>query len=345
MEGKLKKIRLAFVGCGAMSSALQQCIPKIPEFEFVATCDLVEEKAKTNARKYGALRWYSDYDQMLKTEELDAVAVVGRPEDKMHRDIGIECLERGYHIYTEKPPSTTVEGAKMLLDASVRSGKTGMVGTMWRHAAAHRLAKRLLDEEEFGRVCQYETRYLAPTPRIHEPGTPYAWSFMLDQVIHPTDCMRFFMGPVSQLYALAANDAESGTVSISVNLQYENDGVGSMTLGIGAVLEAMVFIKSTNNHAVQVLETRKVRRYRVPTWTGDGGGYANTPTEEWEVNTAFDGIGRPGYYEEMSHWAQSLLEGKQPEPSLEDAYQNMRVIRGISESIESGQVVHLSDAE
>ena len=146
MEGNLRKIRLAFIGCGAMSSALQQCIPMIPEFEFVATCDLIEEKAKTNARKFGALRWYADYDQMLKTEELDAVAVVGRPEDKMHRDIGIECLERGYHIYTEKPPATTVEGAKKLLDASMRSGKSGMVGTMWRHAPAHRLAKRLLEE-------------------------------------------------------------------------------------------------------------------------------------------------------------------------------------------------------
>ena len=94
-----------------------------------------------------------------------------------------------------------------------------------------------------------------------------------------------------------------------------------------------------------MFETRKLRRYRLPTWTGDGGGYANTPTEEWDVNTALDGIRRPGYYEEMSHWGHSLLDGKQPEPSLEDAYQNMRVIRGISESIETGQVVHLSAAE
>jgi len=52
----LRKIRLAFIGCGAMSSGLQQCIPMIPEFEFIAAYDLIEEKAKTNTRKYGALR-------------------------------------------------------------------------------------------------------------------------------------------------------------------------------------------------------------------------------------------------------------------------------------------------
>ena len=233
----------------------------------------------------------------------------------------------------------------MLVNASIESGKTGMVGTMWRHAPAHQLAKRLLEEEEFGSVCQYETRYLAPTPRIHEPETPFAWPHMLDQVIHATDCMRFFMGPVSQLCAFGTTYVDTGTLSICVNLRYASGAVGTMTLGIGPVLEAMVFIKSTNDHAIQVFETRKLRRYRVPTWTGEGGRYANTPTEEWDVNTALDGIGRPGYFEEMSHWARSLLEGKQPEPSLEDAYQNMRVIRAISESVETGQIVRLSDPE
>ena len=42
----MDKIRVAFIGCGNMSSQLQRCIPLVPEFEFVATCDLVEEKAQ-----------------------------------------------------------------------------------------------------------------------------------------------------------------------------------------------------------------------------------------------------------------------------------------------------------
>ncbi|RKU25663.1 hypothetical protein C6497_14985 [Candidatus Poribacteria bacterium] len=338
----MEKIRIAFIGCGGMSSILQQCIPQIPDFEFVATCDLVEEKAKANARKFGALRYYTDYNEMFKKEELFAVAVVGRPEDKLHRDIGIECLKNGYHIYTEKPPATTADGAKMLVDASVESGKTGMVGTMWRHAPAHQLAKRLMDEEDFGNACQYHTRYLAPGPRLSDAGSPFAWPFMLDQVIHPTDCMRFFMGQVSEVYAMGTVDSQSSSVSMSVNLKYENGGIGTMTLGTGPVLEAMVFIKGTNNQAIQVFETRKLRRYKVPTWTGAGGGYVDTPTEDWTLNTAYHGISRPGYLEEMQHWAQSLKDGNQPHASLEDAYQNMRVLEAISHSIESGEVVKIT---
>ena len=337
----MDKIRIAFIGCGGMSSQLQQCIPMVPEFEFVATCDLVEEKAASNARRFGALRHYTDYNEMFKNEDLYAVAVVGRPEDKLHRDIGIECLQRGYHIYTEKPPATTAEGAKMLVDASIESSKTGMVGTMWRHAPANQIAKQLMDEDEFGIPCQYHTRYLAPGPRLNEAGSPFAWSFMLDQVIHPTDCMRFFMGQVSEVFAMGTVEATSSTVSMSVNLRYANGGIGTMTLGTGPILEAMVFIKGTGDQAIQVLETRKLRRYRVPTWLGTGGGYADTPTEEWDLNTALHSIGRPGYLEEMQHWAQSLQAGTQPHASLEDSYQNMRVLEAISRSIETGEVVQI----
>ncbi len=337
----MEKIRIAFIGCGPMSSQLQQCVPMVPEFEFVATCDLVAEKAASNARRFGALRSYTDYGEMFKNEELHAVAIVGRPEDKLHRDIGIACLQAGYHIYTEKPPATTAAGAKMLVDASLETGKTGMVGTMWRHAPAHQLAKTLMAEAGFGNACQYHTRYLAPGPRLAEAGSPFAWSFMLDQAIHPTDCMRFFMGQVSEVYALGTLDADSRSLSLSVTLRYEQGGVGTMTLGTGPVLEAMVFITGTGQQAIQVLETRKLRRYRVPTWTGAGGGYADTPTEAWDLNTAYHGIGRPGYLEEMQHWAHALQNGTQPHASLEDAYQNMRVLEAMSESVENGTVVQI----
>ena len=43
-----------------------------------------------------------------------------------------------------------------------------------------------------------------------------------------------------------------------------NGAVATMKLGIEPVLEAMVYIKGLNNQAIQVFETRKLRRYRVP---------------------------------------------------------------------------------
>ena len=199
-----------------------------------------------------------------------------------------------------------------------------------------------MDEDEFGETCQYHTRYLAPGPRLQEAGSPFAWPFMLDQVIHPTDCMRFFMGQVSEVYATGTVD---GRIEYRFNVREStlrerrhrhDDTWHRSDFGSDGFLS-----KATGNQAIQVFETRRLRRYRNPTWLGFGGGYADSPTEEWDLNTAYHGIGRPGYLEEMQHWARSLQAGTQPHSSLEDAYQNMRVLGAISRSIEIGEVVQI----
>jgi hypothetical protein len=62
--------------------------------------------------------------------------------------------------------------------------------------------------------------------------------------------MRFITEPVNELSAFGTTDVETGTLSISVNLRYETGAIGRMMLGIGPVLEAMVFVKGTNNQAI-----------------------------------------------------------------------------------------------
>ena len=79
-------IRAAFIGCG--KHAFQSILPSFQyaPIELVAICDLVPERAQFCARQFGALRWYTDYAEMLEQEELDAVFVVlnhdaaGRPQ-------------------------------------------------------------------------------------------------------------------------------------------------------------------------------------------------------------------------------------------------------------------------
>ncbi|MXV78165.1 hypothetical protein F4083_13155 [Candidatus Poribacteria bacterium] len=52
-------------------------------------------------------------------------------------------------------------------------------------------------------------------------------------------------------------------------------------------------------------------------------------------------VGRHGYLEELQHWAQSLQAGTLPHSSLEDAYQNIRVLEAINRSVEIGEVVQI----
>ena len=87
----MSKLRLAFIGCGGQASKLQANIPQIAAIDFVATCDLEQEKAAHNARRFGAREAYTDFREMIAAERPDAVAICGLPQ--MHLELGLECLK------------------------------------------------------------------------------------------------------------------------------------------------------------------------------------------------------------------------------------------------------------
>ena len=119
-QGKVGSVRIGFIGCGRHSTAsLYPNFAKIPQLELVATCDLIPELAKRNARLFGALRHYTDYGKMFEEEDLDAAFVVGPPA--MHVDVGKACLEAGLHLFVEKPPAGTPEAAMELVEDGRRA--------------------------------------------------------------------------------------------------------------------------------------------------------------------------------------------------------------------------------
>jgi len=81
-----RKARLAFIGAGGFAtSALYPNIHKVPQIDLVAVCDLDEEKARRNARNFGAREVYTDADTMLDEQEPDGVFVIG-PAPMMQMD-------------------------------------------------------------------------------------------------------------------------------------------------------------------------------------------------------------------------------------------------------------------
>ena len=126
-----KEIKAGFIGCGSHSFR-NIC----PTFQFapvnlVATCDLVIEKARAFAAKFGARNAYNDYRQMLNEEELNAVFVVtgyderGRPT---YPGIAIECLSAGCYVWMEKPPAASCLEIEKMQQAALANGRHVMVG-------------------------------------------------------------------------------------------------------------------------------------------------------------------------------------------------------------------------
>ena len=109
--------RIGFVGAGSHSSAnLYPSLVEAPSAQLVAVCDLREDRAQANAKRFGADRWYTDVRAMLKAEQLDGVCICGVPQ--MHFEVGLQVLRRGLPIFVEKPSAMTAREAQRLADAA-----------------------------------------------------------------------------------------------------------------------------------------------------------------------------------------------------------------------------------
>ena len=63
----------------------------------------------------------SDYDEILRDPEVDAVLIVSR--NQHHAQQALDALEAGKHVFVEKPMALTEDECKALEDAVQRTGR------------------------------------------------------------------------------------------------------------------------------------------------------------------------------------------------------------------------------
>jgi predicted dehydrogenase len=331
-------VRVGFVGCGGHSTTtLYPNFRLIPELDLVAVCDLQEHLARRNARLFGASAWYTDFDTMLASEEIDALFIVGEPS--MHEELGAEGFGRGYHVFTEKPTSLTVEGARRLAEAHRASGRVGQCGHMMRHSPSLVLAKRIIESEQFGPLNFLESKYFTPGPNEPIWGLPTAeWSYMLCQAIHPVDLARHVGGEIARVSAVRCGPQRQVYV---VAVEFEGGAAGLLNLNGSAPNWETRLEATGDNFACVVVENMTHLRYETTApWPAEfGSELTQISSRNWQAPTRDNSEVRPGYAEEMRHFARAILEGRPAYPSFEDECRNYLVCEAILRSCSEGRAI------
>jgi predicted dehydrogenase len=116
-----KPLRVGIVGCGAITqqwhlSAFRQS----KNVEIAALCDVKEDLARSVAQKFHVQRYYADFAEILKREELNLVDICTPP--RTHPTLSIQAMEAGHHVLVEKPMALTCGEADEMIRASERNG-------------------------------------------------------------------------------------------------------------------------------------------------------------------------------------------------------------------------------
>lgn len=204
----MNKTRICFIGCGDHANRfIYPALAALPDVELAAVCSLNRAKAELNARKHGAGRACTDYREMIRAEQPDAVIVVGPPQ--LHYEAGLYCIERRIPFWTEKPSGSDVRQARELAELAEKNGVYGQVGFMMRHSAVIREIDRLRAVHELGAPEFGSVRYFTSGPyRSDEiygiPGRDdmaFLRRYLMVQAVHPVNLAASFLGELADVSA------------------------------------------------------------------------------------------------------------------------------------------------
>ena len=157
------QITLGVIGCGKQSRGLVRNFLEMEDVKVIANSDVDSQKKEAFAKlvnnhytrssdksSYKAITSYSDYNELIKRDDIDAVLVI--TPDHWHAISAIRAMKAGKDIYCEKPMAHTVVEGRKMVEATQTYNKIFQTGNMQRSWKDFRRACELVRNGFIGDV-------------------------------------------------------------------------------------------------------------------------------------------------------------------------------------------------
>lgn len=184
----MDKLRVAVVGLGFGG----EFVPIYQEYskaECIAVCRRNEEELNKFADEHNVPKRYTDFDEMLKDPEIDAVHI--NTDLFSHAQFAIKALKAGKHVASTTPMGMTLEECKAIVDAEEESGKNYMFMETAVYTREFLYFKKLYDEGKIGRLQFMRGSH---QQNMSLPGWPEYW-YGLPPFWYPTHAVS----PLSEI--------------------------------------------------------------------------------------------------------------------------------------------------
>lgn len=143
-----KKLRLAGIGCKHQGLADITRIASHPAVDFVAFCDIDRRHFADVEKKWPGKPKFQDFRKLFDelAGQIDAVSI-GVP-DHQHALITQAALDRGLHVYCEKPLTHTVWEARQIAAQAAEVGSVTRMGNQIHSEDQYRLIRPVIQEDK-----------------------------------------------------------------------------------------------------------------------------------------------------------------------------------------------------
>jgi predicted dehydrogenase len=189
----------------------------------------------------------TDWRELVARDDIDVIDCC-TPND-LHKDVLIEAMRAGKHVYCDKPLAMNLAEAREVVSVAQQTGIQHQMTFDYRFSPAMMRARQLVEDGFLGRVYSLRAAYLHAG--YIDPGRPISWRLdvakggggaLFDLGSHVLDLIRFLLGEYDSVYALTETfikerplpGREGGKKSVEVDdlalmtVRMANGGVGTV---------------------------------------------------------------------------------------------------------------------
>ena len=210
------KIRLGLIGASVSGTwSSRSHLPALQassDFELTAVCTTKTQSAEASRQAFGAKLAFNDYEKMVASKEIDAVAVVVRVPS--HYAPVKAALEAGKHVYCEWPLGKTTAEAEELTALAAGKGLKTAIGLQSRVNPGLLAMKQQVEAGAIGDVMAVHVHLFRegvlqrPSHRTWQRDASLGANTLTIAHGHTIDAMRFVVGDLSKVSAVVSTQAK-----------------------------------------------------------------------------------------------------------------------------------------
>ena len=337
----MEKLKIGIAGLGRLGKIhAKNLADRISGCELTAACSLLESELEYARTELGVRDCYSNFREMLKNADMDAVAIVTTSGE--HCNQLTAALNAGKHVFCEKPLGISVEEC-YLAEKAVENhpDKVFMLGFMRRFDPSYIYAKQKIEAGMIGEPYLVKATGIDPLKFI-EGSLRFAGTsggLFIDMAIHDIDLMRWYLGTEPKtVYAIggsfgfpqfaALGDAEAGCALF----RFENGAMGTIHSGRTAAHGYHI--------ETEIVGTKgAIRISPIPQKN-----LAMLYSEQGVVTEcveAFPERFAEAYLSEMQEFVNCIREGRKPAVTVYDGTKATQIAFATTESFKNGRLVEI----
>jgi myo-inositol 2-dehydrogenase / D-chiro-inositol 1-dehydrogenase len=344
-------LKVGLIGCGHIAQAAHLVNLKgLHLAELVAFAEPDAERRLEMARLAPKAAAFTDYEELLNKAEIDA-ALICLP-NALHARAAIAALEKGKHLYLEKPLATSLDEAQDVITAWRSAGVVAMMGFNYRFNKLYESVRRHIRSGTLGQLLFARTVFataghdLPPWKRARRTGG----GVLFDLASHHFDLLRYFFGQeVREVFAETCS-RRSDCDSAMLQLRLDDGMIVQSFFSLGAVEEDSFEIYGERGKLSVDRYSSLEPRITPPTLAGIRlrqlrHGLRSMARSRYLLEKMRAPLHEPSYARALYGFVVAALDADhtdtQPAPDLFDGYHSLAITEAAEESARTGRPVQL----